>query len=57
MANVTIFGSGNMGSALDDVLTAGGATIDHISRTDTKAQITGDVVILAVPYPALEEIV
>ena len=57
MANVTIFGSGNMGTALDEVLAAGGASIDHINHTDTQAKITGDVVILAVPYPALEEIV
>jgi glycerol-3-phosphate dehydrogenase len=27
MTSVTIFGSGNMGTALDEVLTAGGATI------------------------------
>ena len=52
MANVTIFGSGNMGTALDEVLAAGGASIDHINHTDTQAKITGDVVILAVPYPA-----
>jgi predicted dinucleotide-binding enzyme len=57
MANFTIFGSGNMGTALDEVLAAGGASIDHINHTDAQAQITGAVVILAVPYPALEEIV
>ena len=27
MANVTIFGAGNMGTAIDEVLTAGGSTV------------------------------
>lgn len=55
MTHVTIFGSGNMGSAIADVLTAGGATVEHIGRTG--GTVTGDVVILAVPYPALDAIV
>jgi hypothetical protein len=29
MANFTIFGSGSMGTALDEVLAAGRASIDH----------------------------
>ena len=32
MANVTIFGTGNMGTAIADVLTAGGSTVDHIGH-------------------------
>ena len=35
----------------------GGASINHISRTDAQAEITGDVVILAVPCSALKEII
>ena len=60
MTNVTIFGDGNMGAALDRVLTSGGATVDHItssdSNSDQQATVTGDLVILAVPYPALRAI-
>lgn len=57
MASVTIFGDGNMGSAIGNVLTAGGATVDHITTADEgKATVTGDLVILAVYYPALESI-
>jgi predicted dinucleotide-binding enzyme len=42
-----------MGTAIDGVLTAGGASVEHIGSADSDATITGDIVILAVPYPAL----
>jgi glycerol-3-phosphate dehydrogenase len=35
MANVTIFGTGNMGTVIADVLTAGGSTVDPL-RTVTR---------------------
>lgn len=57
MTTVTIFGSGNMGTAIDGVLSAGGAQVEHIGSADTNATVAGDIVILAVPYPALEGIV
>src|SRR6476661_2000578 len=57
MTRVTIFGSGNMGTAIDSVLSAGGADVEHIGSADTNATVAGDIVILAVPYPALEGIV
>jgi 8-hydroxy-5-deazaflavin:NADPH oxidoreductase len=58
MATVTIFGDGNMGSAIANVLTAGGATVDHITTADQgRGTVTGDLVILAVYYPALDSIV
>ena len=60
MTTVTIFGNGNMGAALDGLLTGGGATVDHITSSDSNsdqgATVTGDLVILAVPYPALRSI-
>jgi predicted dinucleotide-binding enzyme len=55
MTNVTIFGTGNMGSAIASVLSAGGASVEHIG-TDAIGTITGDVVVLAVPYSALADI-
>jgi 8-hydroxy-5-deazaflavin:NADPH oxidoreductase len=58
MTEVTIFGKGNMGSAIDGVLSAGGATVTHITSADTSsADIAGDIVVLAVPYGALDDIV
>lgn len=55
MTNVTIFGTGNMGTAIASVLAAGGASVDHLG-SEVTGTITGDIVILAVPYPALESI-
>jgi predicted dinucleotide-binding enzyme len=55
MTNVTIFGSGNMGQAIAGVLAAGGASVQHIGQGG--GTVSGDVVVLAVPYPALEAIV
>jgi 8-hydroxy-5-deazaflavin:NADPH oxidoreductase len=58
MANVTIFGDGNMGSAIAGILTAGGASVNHITTADNgSGTVAGDLVILAVPYPAVQEIV
>ncbi|QXU46941.1 MULTISPECIES: NADPH-dependent F420 reductase [Corynebacterium] len=58
MTTYTIFGRGNMGTAIAGVLTKGGATVEHIGSADSgTATINGDVVILAVPYPAVESII
>lgn len=56
MVNVTIFGAGNMGTAIGEVLTAGGATVDHIRSADPPGPVDGDIVILAVYYAALQDI-
>ncbi len=57
MTKATIFGDGNMGTAIAGILTAGGATVEHITTTDQgEATVAGDLVILAVPYPALDAI-
>ncbi|TXN29936.1 NADPH-dependent F420 reductase [Lacisediminihabitans profunda] len=55
MTNVTIFGTGNMGTAIASVLAAGGASVEHIG-SEGQGTITGDIVVLAVPYPALNVI-
>src|SRR6187551_1604053 len=57
MADVTIFGNGNMGTAIDSVLSAGGATVDHIGSNDPPGPVNGDIVILAVYYPAVKDII
>lgn len=58
MTNFTLFGTGNMGTAIAHVLTAGGGAVTSISHAEVgTATIDGDVVVLAVPYPALDEIV
>lgn len=57
MAHVTIIGTGNMGRAISSIVTQGGNTVEHIGHTDTDKIVTGDVVVLAVPFPAVAEIV
>ncbi|MBD8059208.1 NADPH-dependent F420 reductase [Cellulomonas sp. JH27-2] len=58
MAGFTIIGTGNMGSAIGGIFAAGGADVTHVNTSDAgKATIAGDVVVLAVPYPALDAIV
>jgi len=58
MAGFTIIGTGNMGSAIGGILAAGGADVTHVNTSDDgRATIAGDVVVLAVPYPALDAIV
>lgn len=73
MTTVTIIGTGNMGSAIAGIVAKGGAHVQVVARSAEKAAelagqvggtagaygdaLTGDVVVLAVPYPALDEIV
>ena len=59
MTTYTIFGgTGSMGTAISGVLTKGGATTVAVSAEEAPtATIEGDVVILAVPYPAVDEII
>lgn len=57
MTAVTVFGSGNMGTAIAGVLTAGGASVTHIGSADKNAEIDSDLVILAVPFGAIDDIV
>ena len=57
MSDVTIFGKGNMGTAIAGVLSQGGATVTHIDSSDSAAAVTGDIVVLAVPHPAVDAIV
>jgi 8-hydroxy-5-deazaflavin:NADPH oxidoreductase len=56
MTSVTIFGKGAMGTAIADVLTAGGARVDHIRSSDPPGPVNGDIVVLAVPHAALKDI-
>lgn len=58
MAHITIIGTGNMANAIGGVLASGGSTVDYVSQAETgTAPLNGDIVVLAVPYPALDAIV
>jgi NADPH-dependent F420 reductase len=53
MTTLSILGAGNMGSVLADLARTGGNTVQLLGSADTDQPVTGDVVVLAVPYPAL----
>lgn len=57
MAQISIIGTGNMGQALSAALSGGDNTVELLGHGDTDKPVTGDIVILAVPYPALGEVV
>jgi predicted dinucleotide-binding enzyme len=57
MTSFTIIGTGNMGSAIGGILASGGSDVTHVSREQLQsAPALGDVVVLAVPYGAVDEI-
>ncbi len=56
MANITIFGQGNMGQGIASVFTAGGHDVDFVGKDGVTGEL-GEVVVLAVPYSAVAGII
>lgn len=56
MTTVSIIGNGNMGTAIGGIVAAGGNTVEFVGR-DASEPINGEIVVLAVPHPAIAEIV
>lgn len=56
MAHISIIGTGNMGQAISAVVTKGGNTVELFGGHDSDKPITGDIVVLAVPYPAVDQV-
>jgi NADPH-dependent F420 reductase len=57
VATVSIIGTGNMGQAIASVVAKGGNGVELIGEGDGGKQVTGEIVVLAVPYPAVASIV
>ena len=71
MSSITIFGAGNIGSAVAGIAVKAGATVQVIDRNPDKAAtaaegvtgakygeaVNGDIVILALPFPAYDEVI
>jgi NADPH-dependent F420 reductase len=57
MAHISIIGTGNMGSAIAAIATKGGNTVEVFNTSDAGKPVTGDVVVLAVPYPAVADVI
>lgn len=56
MSTISIIGKGNMGTAIGGVVADGGNDVEYIGR-EAGQDISGDIVILAVPFGAEAEIV
>ena len=55
MAHLSILGTGNMGQAIAAVAGRGGHDVHLVGHHDTTTEL-GDVVVLAVPYPAVADV-
>jgi len=57
MTTFTIIGTGSMANAIGGVLAEGGSSVSYIAKDQVGvAPLDGDVVILAVPFPAVDSI-
>jgi hypothetical protein len=59
MSHVSIIGGGNMGqaiAAIATIVTKGGNTVEVFNNNDADKPVTGDLVFLAVPYPAVADV-
>lgn len=56
MTHISIIGTGNMGQAIASVVTKGGSTVELFNQSDADRQVNGDIVVLAVPYPAISDV-
>jgi 8-hydroxy-5-deazaflavin:NADPH oxidoreductase len=57
MAHVSILGTGNMGPAIAGIVTKGGNTVELFGADDLDKPVTGDVVVLAVPYGSVADVI
>lgn len=58
MTSFDIIGTGNMGKAIGGLLAEGGSTVTYLTHDQAgTVALSGDVVVLAVPHPAVASIV
>lgn len=57
MAHLSIIGTGNMGQAIAAVAGRGGHTVQLLGQDDKATEVTGEIVVLAVPYPSVSAVI
>ncbi|MBD3924185.1 NADPH-dependent F420 reductase [Nocardioides cavernae] len=57
MTNLSIIGTGNMSQAIASIAAKGGHSVQQLGQSDVDTAISGDVVVLAVPYPAVGDVI
>jgi predicted dinucleotide-binding enzyme len=53
MTSVTILGNGSMGQAIAAIAAKSATTVQMLGSADADVAVTGDIVVLAVPHPAV----
>ena len=56
MSTVSILGKGNMGPAIASLAEKAGHTVELFDSSDVDKPVTGDIVVLALPYPAVSSV-
>ncbi|MDP9443653.1 MAG: NADPH-dependent F420 reductase [Actinomycetota bacterium] len=56
MTTISILSKGNMGPAIASIVEKAGHTVELFDSSDTDKPVIGDIVVLAVPYPAVAEV-
>ncbi|MDV8022589.1 NADPH-dependent F420 reductase [Rhodococcus sp. IEGM 1330] len=57
MATVSIIGTGNMGKAIAALAVKGGHSVQALTRADSTTPVSGDIVVLALPFASLDSVV
>jgi predicted dinucleotide-binding enzyme len=57
MAHISIIGTGNMGQAISGLVAKGGNSVELVNSSDAAKEVTGDIVVLAVPYPSVAQVI
>ncbi|MEU1840337.1 NADPH-dependent F420 reductase [Micromonospora chersina] len=56
MTHISILGAGNMGQAISAIAAKGDNSVELLGKSDLDKSVTGDIVVLAVPYPAVDQV-
>lgn len=57
MAHISVIGTGNMGQVIAGLVTKGGNTVETVNSSQAATPITGDIVVLAVPYGSVADVI
>jgi predicted dinucleotide-binding enzyme len=57
MTQLTIIGNGTMGQAITGIAHKGGHQVQVLDLDDAATPVTGEIVVLALPYPAVREVI
>jgi NADPH-dependent F420 reductase len=57
MTTLSILGTGTMSQAIASIAARGGHSVQQLGSNDLDTALTGDIVVLAVPYPAVAAVV